>query len=425
MENKIYTIKEISNETGLSRKEIRKHLIAQTIKNSRVSSGYEINIEEFENWKGNIPEIDNEQLDSHFNDAISLDSNFIECKEKDISSMYFTDQWQNKNTDGIKFANLFCGAGGLSLGLIMAGYEPVLGVEINNSAYETYQKNIGSIYEKINAFPAMDITVQENKTKIIEYLKKEDVKLLCGGFPCQGFSLSGSRVISDPRNTLYLDMLEIVKDVKPDFIVMENVVGITTIFGGKVLKKIISDYKDIGYDVSWKELNAADYEVAQSRKRIIFIGNRVNKDNVFPKPIITDPNNYITCGDVLSKYEEWDECPEKNHIFSKHSEEMKRRLAAVEVGKSLYPGYNDAWKKSPADKPSCTIKGNHGATNIHYKFPRVISPREMAALQSFPDNYIFYGNKQSQLVQIGNAVAPYVSRAIGLALKEEILRKVK
>ena len=109
-----------------------------------------------------------------------------------------------------------------------------------------------------------------------------------------------------------------------------------------------------------------------------------------------------------------------NHIFSKHSPEMQQRLLSVPEGKCLYSNYNDSWKKCPKDKPSCTIKGNHGATNIHYELPRVITPREMAALQSFPDDYIFYGTKHSQLLQIGNAVPPYVARAIGLALLKEI-----
>ena len=101
--------------------------------------------------------------------------------------------------------------------------------------------------------------------------------------------------------------------------------------------------------------------------------------------------------------------------------EMQQRLLAVPEGKSLYSNYNDSWKKCQKNKPSCTIKGNHGATNIHYELPRVITPREMAALQSFPDDFIFYGTKRSQLLQIGNAVPPYVARAIGVALYDEFI----
>lgn len=217
-------------------------------------------------------------------------------------------------------------------------------------------------------------------------------------------------------------MLDIVKEVKPEYILMENVLGLLTIFGGKVIKKILDDYRNIGYKISFKELNAADYEVAQMRKRLIFIANRVNKKNIYPAKIISNPKKYITCGQILEKYKDLPEDIIFSHLISHHSEEMKNKLLAVPVGGCLYDNYNDAWKKCSKDKPSCTIKGNHGATNIHYELPRVITPREMAALQSFPDDYLFYGSKQSQLVQIGNAVPPYVARAIGLALKDEILK---
>jgi DNA (cytosine-5)-methyltransferase 1 len=242
---KNYTITEISALSGLSKKEIRKHLIAQTLKNIKTSSGYNIEEDDLQFWLNNIPTIESEQLDSIFRNAdeinICADPHYL----KDISKILRNDNWKKNKLNGIKFADFFCGAGGLSLGLVMAGYEPVLGVEINETAYETYLKNLGTRFKKLRRFPNLDITINKNKKEIIQYLKNEAINVICGGFPCQGFSLSGSRVISDPRNTLYCDMLEIVNEVKPDFIIMENVVGITTIFDGKVLKKIIKDYKDI------------------------------------------------------------------------------------------------------------------------------------------------------------------------------------
>lgn len=421
---KSYTIKQLSELSGLNRKEIRKHLIAQTLKNEVRSGKYFIDEEDLNLWLENPTILDENNLDSIFNEDNEeiIEENGI--YEKDISKCEKTIDWKNVPLNTIKFADFFCGAGGISLGLLMAGYEPVLGVDINESAIDTYRKNLGSRFEKLTNLSAKDITKKEVKKEIIQKLKTENVKLICGGFPCQGFSLSGSRVISDPRNTLYKDMLEIVNEVRPEFIVMENVVGITTIYEGKVLNKIIRDYRRIGYEISWQEINAADFEVGQSRKRIIFIGNCVDKRNIFPKKLIEDPSKYVTCGNVIEKYKTMNEDKYINHIFSRHSDTMKKRLLAVPVGKSLYPNYGDSWKKCSKDKPSCTIKGNHGATNIHYELPRVITPREMAALQSFPDDYIFYGSKHDILVQIGNAVAPYVARAIGLALKEEILKEI-
>ena len=109
-----------------------------------------------------------------------------------------------------------------------------------------------------------------------------------------------------------------------------------------------------------------------------------------------------------------------NHIFSRHTEEMKERIMAVPEGMSLYGNYSDAWKKSPWDKPSCTVKENHGGVNLHPKLPRVLTPRELAALQSFPDDFIFKGSKKWQLVQIGNAVPPLLGKAIGVAVAKAL-----
>lgn len=419
---KVYTLKQLSDLSGLNRKEIRKHLIAQSLKNEVHSNKYYIQEKDLKEWIENPNVFDEYTLNSIFNEINEYVFEENNIYEKDISKYEKSIDWKHCKLNGIKFADFFCGAGGISLGLLMAGYEPVLGIDINESAIRTYKNNLGSRFDKLKNLCANDITQNKVKKDIIEQLKKENIQLICGGFPCQGFSLSGSRVISDPRNTLYKDMLDIVNEVRPEFIIMENVVGITTIYEGKVLRKILSDYKKIGYEISWQQINAADFEVGQSRKRIIFIGNCVKKKNVFPKKIIEFSENYVTCGDVIEKYKFLEENKEINHIFSKHSEEMKKRLLSVPIGESLYSNYGDSWKKCSKDKPSCTIKGNHGATNIHYELARVITPREMAALQSFPDDYIFYGSKHDILVQIGNAVAPYVARAIGLALKDEIIK---
>ncbi|MGB1284833.1 MAG: DNA cytosine methyltransferase, partial [Polaribacter sp.] len=111
---------------------------------------------------------------------------------------------------------------------------------------------------------------------------------------------------------------------------------------------------------------------------------------------------------------------EFNHIRTKHSDDMKRRLALVPEGKSLYDNYSDSWKKCPWNEASCTIKENHGGVNIHPIEPRVITVREMARLQSFPDDFIFKGAKGKQMVQIGNAVPPLLAKAIGLAIRRTL-----
>jgi DNA (cytosine-5)-methyltransferase 1 len=133
-----------------------------------------------------------------------------------------------------------------------------------------------------------------------------------------------------------------------------------------------------------------------------------------------DEKHYVTEGQAIAKYMDMAQDPSINHVFTKHSPQMIKRFAQVPEGKSLYGNYSDAWKKSPWDKPSCTIKENHGGVNIHPKLPRVLTAREMAALQSFPDNFFFCGTKKWQLVQIGNAVPPLLGKAVGLAVRKSI-----
>ena len=99
---------------------------------------------------------------------------------------------------------------------------------------------------------------------------------------------------------------------------------------------------------------------------------------------------------------------------------VQKKLLAVKEGESLYKNYSDSWKKCPWDKPSCTVKENHGGVNIHPKLPRVLTAREMARLQSFPDDFIFQGSKKWQLTQIGNAVPCFLGKAIGLAVEKMI-----
>ena len=343
----------------------------------------------------------------------------------DISKEWKVDGWKNNSDrNGYKFIDLFSGAGGLSCGLVMAGFTPVASVEIMPEAVETYKYNFidkKGFNEKVKI---RDIRTKSVKEELYKTVGNQHIDLIVGGFPCQGFSMSGNRVISDPRNSLYLEMLEIVKNVKPDYVVMENVEGLRTMLDGKVETQIINDYKEIGYEINVTTLNAADYGVAQQRKRVIFIGNRIGSKNYHPKPLY-EPNNYKTLGSAICKFMNMAEDKSINHVFTRHTESMKKRLANVPEGSSLFKNYSDSWKKSPWDKPSCTIKENHGAVNIHPKLPRVLTAREIAAIQSFPDDFIFKGAKKWQLVQIGNAVPPLLGKAIGLAVEKGLKEKSK
>ena len=143
--------------------------------------------------------------------------------------------------------------------------------------------------------------------------KDKKVDLIVGGFPCQGFSMSGYRVVADPRNSLYLEMLDIVNRIRPEFIVMENVEGLRSMLNGKVEEKIINDYAKIGYQINVTVLNAADYYTPQTRKRVIFIGNRIGAKNYHPKPLL-DENHYKTVGNAISKFLDMPENSSKHNI---------------------------------------------------------------------------------------------------------------
>ena len=172
----------------------------------------------------------------------------------------------------LKVLSLFAGAGGMDLGFKNAGYEIIWANDFDPDSVKTYKRNLG------NHIVLGDI----EKIKTNHMPNNPDVVI--GGFPCQGFSIANlSRRVDDSRNKLYKQMLRVIRAKKPKYFVAENVSGILTLGKGAVIEKIIKDFKSIGYKVDYKLLNAADYGVPQSRKRVIIIGNRLDLENPYPK----------------------------------------------------------------------------------------------------------------------------------------------
>lgn len=417
-----YTIQEVAERVGKSQKTVRRHIAAKKLVASRIQNKWRILPEDFERWveSGDCEEDNDRETFAIMGSNVSMEYrdevNWIDVKKECTTKKY--DGWANlKARNGYNFVDLFSGAGGLSCGLTMAGFTPIASVEIMPEAVETYKYNFVQQKKFDEDVETRDIRSEEVKQALYDSIGDRHIHLLVGGFPCQGFSLAGNRVVTDERNSLYLEMLKIVDHIKPEYIVMENVEGLRSMLNGKIEQKIISDYKEIGYDINVTVLNSADYGVAQTRRRVIFIGNRIGGTNYHPKPFMKE---YKTLGEEIERFMDMPEDKSINHIFSRHTEEMKKRIMEVEEGMSLYGNYSDAWKKSPWDKPSCTVKENHGGVNLHPKLPRVLTPRELAALQSFPDDFIFKGSKKWQLVQIGNAVPPLLGKAIGVAVKKAL-----
>lgn len=406
--NQMLRIQDVANELNVSQKSVRRYIHSGKLKSNKIGGVHRISETELEDFlqssiydKGPERELEWKKPKSTKTDLI----NWI-----DIS-----DEWDSPQKSFFTSADLFCGAGGMAKGFELAGFNQVCGLDWFKEAGMTYRHNFN------HPLIEGDITKREIKDKFIntikQQLKGKSLTVLSGGFPCQGFSMSGSRIVEDERNSLYKDMLEIIEELQPEFIVAENVKGLRSMLKGKVEDKIKNDIKKLGYDVNVTVLNSADYYVPQKRERIIFIANRIGKKNHHPSPLL-ESGSYITTKEAIKDLIKLKDKKEFNHVRTKHSDDMKERLALVPEGKSLYDNYSDSWKKCPWNEASCTIKENHGGVNIHPIEPRVITVREMARLQSFPDNFIFKGAKGKQMVQIGNAVPPLLAKAIGLAIKK-------
>lgn len=427
-ENKCYSINEIAKLMKMTLKVVRRYVASGELKTTKINNTYSISEEDFTAFKKYINEGGDAKhaqkvADSFKTSAQTENSTTSETENTESSNPKTVDcinwadinkYWDNPGESEMTFVDLFCGAGGLSKGLELAGLEGICGLDWFYEACMTYSRNFDHPF--ING----DIKDPETKKKfyntVRERLNGRHLNIVAGGFPCQGFSMAGNRIVDDPRNSLYKELIEIVVELQPDFVVCENVKGLRTMLNGLVEKKIISDFEEIGYEMNVTTLCAADYYTPQKRERVIFIGNRKGLKNYHPKPILS-PDEYVTTGQAIADLMDHPEDKAFNHEPTKHREDMAKKIMETPEGKSLYKGYSDAWKKCPWNEPSCTIKENHGGVNLHPKLPRVLTAREMARLQSFPDDFIFEGKKNKQLVQIGNAVPPLLGKAIGLAIR--------
>lgn len=411
---KSYTIQQVAEKLQSTQKAVRRLIASGELEASKTAGRYDITLEALNRYRRRMRK--SQVQPGLFDDLSSLTPPPGSADSPDTSPRWtdISPFWAAPDESEMTFVDLFCGAGGLSKGLEMARLEGICGLDFFKEAGMTYERNFN------HPFVNGDIKLPENKQLFYEAVRSRldgrRLSLVAGGFPCQGFSMAGNRIVDDPRNSLYLELVEIVRTLQPDFVVCENVKGLRSMLGGAVERKIIDDFSRIGYRMNVAVLCAADYYTPQKRERVIFIGNRLGLTNLHPAPLLT-PAHYVTTGQAIADLMERQADPAFNHVPTRHSSDMARRMLDLEEGKSLYKGYSDAWKKCPWNEASCTIKENHGGVNVHPRLPRVLTAREMARLQSFPDDFIFEGPKNKQLVQIGNAVPPLLGKAIGLALR--------
>jgi len=186
------------------------------------------------------------------------------------------------------FIDLFAGAGGMSQGFSLQGFHPKGAIEIIKNYFDTYKFNHSQEIPQENMILG-DITIGENKNKIIEIGKKEKIGVIIGGPPCQGFSTAGWRNPDDKRNQLFKEFVDIVKQVKPEFFVMENVLGILSMRKGEAIKEIVQSFEEVGYHVNPPmKLKAEEFGVPQRRRRVLIIGSLKNIKLEQPKPLFSD-----------------------------------------------------------------------------------------------------------------------------------------
>ncbi len=318
----------------------------------------------------------------------------------------------------MKIVSLFSGAGGLDLGIKQSGNKIIWANDFDKNAVETYAHNIGD-----------EICLADISTIDIKTIPNCDVVI--GGFPCQGFSQANlKRTIDDERNTLYKFYYQVIEEKQPLYFIAENVKGILSLGNGNVIKQILSDFESAGYVVELHKVNMANYGVPQTRERVVIIGQnkkKVGKTMLFKFPEEShskDGQNglpkWITIKEALDKYPNPDQ-PNSlcNHVYSKY--------------KVVYRNFT-AHRKTNPDYPSPTIlargNGKGGVCAIpHYNGERRLTIRESAAIQTFPDDFEFFGSMGSCYRQIGNAVPVKFAELLGKELirieKDELCEKIK
>ena len=340
--------------------------------------------------------------------------------------------------------DLFSGAGGFSAGLDeVCGIKTVEAVDFDEYATETFKKNFPDTHVITG-----DITNKSIKKEIIDIAKDRKVNMIIGGPPCQGFSLKGKNLgMDDPRNFLFLEYFELVKEIKPEVFIIENVKNILNSENGYFKNQIIEKFSSLGYMINYGVLNAKNFGVPESRERAIIIGSKtrcidlpIGNDKIVTVREAISDLSYLASGegafesDYINKPESAYQRKLRakklyNHQATSHSKVALEKLAMIppegdktSLPKELYgkQKFATTWSRLRWDTFSPTIDTRFdtpsNGRNSHPVLNRAITPREAARIQSFKDDFIFYGPKTAVCKQIGNAVPPFLAKAIGEAV---------
>jgi DNA (cytosine-5)-methyltransferase 1 len=353
---------------------------------------------------------------------------------------------------GFKAVDLFCGAGGLSVGLHRTGFEVVLANEIETDFAKTYELNHPGTVVIVDDIK--NINFREQALALGK--PRSNIALLSGGPPCQGFSTVGSKKENDPRNSLFYQYLRAVDELRPSYILFENVSGFAKLYDSKPLQSLVKELSKLDYKVTWSVLQASDFGLPQNRQRTILVGWQLGLPPVnLPTPTNSNEPNLFASGKKMSLMEAISDLPPlgvndsqdkyasppKNafqqmlrngekmlteHNSAKYGEKMQEILSLVPAGGtvedlpiSLRPKsyFKNTYARLLPNIPAPTITRNFGTPSssrcIHPFQNRALSTREGARLQGFPDSYLFFGRRSSKNLQIGNAVPPLFGEVIG------------
>ena len=340
--------------------------------------------------------------------------------------------------------DLFAGVGGLSYPFHSdSGFNVIVGNEILEEPAVAYGLNHPGtkVYNSDIADFSMSLVQADLGTKSVD--------VVLGGPPCQSFTTVGKRDINDPRTNLFKEYCRVLEESSARMFIFENVRGLLSMKGGLLFDEILQAFEGLGYKVQHKILDAVDYGVPQYRKRVIIVGTKSGIDFKFPEPT-HGPGKipYLTVEDAISdlpplgtsgECESYDSPPQSqyqtlmrsevtsltNHNYSKNHDGLVRIMKQLPDGGSprdlpedIRPksGFGNTYCRLWWDRPCTTITRNLGTPSssrcIHPKEPRALTTREGARLQSFPDNFVFYGSRQKKNLQIGEAVPPMMAQAL-------------
>jgi len=324
----------------------------------------------------------------------------------------------------LHYIDLFSGAGGMSLGFDWAGFKNVYSIENVKTYAETYKKNFPD--HKVIIKDIRDVSEEE----ALEAADGKKIDLIIGGPPCQGFSIAGNigrTFLDDERNQLFLEFVRFVKIFRPRAFILENVAAMATHRKGNTIDEIVNKFNEVGYNVEWKVLNTVDYGIAQRRRRIFIVGIRKDIKKGFEYPSKNDRIYTIeeVIGDLpVLESGEASEVP--NHVAMHHTLRMLEKMRYIKDGgtrndipEELRPKTGDARKyiRYNSKEPSYCITGDMRKI-FHYSQNRALTCRELARIQTFPDNFVFLGSSIQIQQQIGNAVPPKMAEIMAYSIKK-------